>query len=185
MQNETRTLAARGAAASGRAARPLLIPPKHLQLAGAIEYRSVAVDGDTLLVGANRAINADNVTGVYIFQRAANGDWNYSGPLVEGLPNSSMVVLLQGNLAVVNHTTAIRVFERGAQGWTQTANIPRNPPFFANPFRIDDGAFYVRPDAGLQPFCNPPYQVFRKVGVGSGRWHRPSAESAARSTTST
>ena len=49
-------------------------------------YAAPVIDGDTVLVAANRAINAmnDRIDGVYIFQRAANGNWNYAGPLVEG-----------------------------------------------------------------------------------------------------
>ena len=91
------TLAALAFIASACWARPLLVAPKHLELplpanSGAFdpEYGTPAIDGNTVLVAANRAININNdrVAGVYIFQRATNGNWNYAGPLVEGLNGS-------------------------------------------------------------------------------------------------
>ena len=166
-------------------ARPLLIAPKHLSLPfPGPEYISTAIDGDTLLVAADRVINAngDHITGLYRFQRASNGDWSYAGPLVEGLPYTSMRVLLQGNLAVVTHNTAMLVFERGTGGWTQTATIPRGPPLFSDAFRIDEGAFYVRLHPGFSPSCEPPYQVYRKV---SGTWQVAATIGAERCTGST
>ncbi len=113
-------------------ARPLLVAPKHLELPlppGAQpgqfppEFGPPAIDGDTVLVGARRAINTNNVyiDGVYIFQRAANGTWNYAGPLVEGNRGNPF---LDGNLAAVHIVGSLQVYERGTQGWSLTATIP-------------------------------------------------------------
>ena len=63
----------------------------------------------------------DRVDGVYIFQRATNGNWNYAGPLVEG---QSGAPLLNGNLATVQISGSLQVYERGAQGWSLNATIP-------------------------------------------------------------
>ncbi len=91
-------------------ARPLLVPPQNLavpQLPGvpadeflAPTYGPVAIDEGTLLVYANRAINAQNdrVGGVYIFERNAEGRWAYAGILTEQWPGSPM---LDGTVATV------------------------------------------------------------------------------------
>ena len=71
-------------------ARPLLLPPQNLVMpppAGQHyeeqfphRYYSVAIDSGTLLVSAQRSINAQNdrVDGVYIFERNADGRWAYA-----------------------------------------------------------------------------------------------------------
>ena len=93
-------------------ARPLLVPPKHLQLplpaAEAYpgqwgpEYGDVAIDGDTVVVAARRTLDTSGSTtiGAYVFQRAADGKWNYAGALAEGL-QSFPLVFVQGSVAAV------------------------------------------------------------------------------------
>ena len=143
-------------------ARPLLVPPKHLQLpvpAGtrsgdpyyAPEFGVPAIDGDTVLVGARRAINANNdrIDGVYIFQRNADGNWNYAGPLFEGQRGRAW---LNGSLAAVQLAESMRVYVRGAQGWSLDATIPLNLLDYV--FRVDDGAIYVRLNSSIWP--HPP-----------------------------
>src|SRR4249920_1265517 len=97
------TLAALAFLAPACWARPLLLPPKHLELPPQfnLEFGAPAIDGDTVMVPASRAINANNerIDGVYIFQRDTTGNWNYAGPLLEGL--SGVTLLLNGNLATV------------------------------------------------------------------------------------
>jgi hypothetical protein len=73
-------------------ARPLLIPPRHLQLPMPAEpqyegqyshnYYDVAIDGDVLLVSGQRTIdtNENTINGVCVFRRAADGGWNHAGP---------------------------------------------------------------------------------------------------------
>ena len=137
-------------------ARPLLVPPKHLQLpvpAGtwsgdpyyAPEFGVPAIDGDTVLVGARRAINANNdrIDGVYIFQRNADGNWNYAGPLFEGQRGRAW---LNGSLAAVQLAESMRVYVRGAQGWSLDATIPLNLLDYV--FRVDDGAIFFRQRIG-------------------------------------
>ena len=158
-------------------ARPLLIPPKHLEMPlppgadlsqsrFAPNFGAPVIDGDTVLVPANRAINANNdrTDGVYIFERDATGHWNYAGPLREGF---SLGALINGNLAMVRISGSMLVYERGAQGWSLTATIPMGT--FDNPFRIENGAIYVDDRANVlpQPDCQPPYQKYGKV---NGSW---------------
>ncbi len=173
---ELLTLAALALIAPACWARPLLVPPKHLDLplppgaqAGGPfdpDYRAAAIDGDTVFVAANRAITAtnDRVNGVYIFQRAANGNWNYAGPLVEGQLGAP---LLNGNLATVQFSGSLQVYERGAQGWSLNATIPLDQ--LDHVFRLDEGAIYVRrnPSVWPPPSCLPPFRQYRKV---NGSW---------------
>src|SRR5690349_18199847 len=114
-------------------ARPLLIAPTHLQipLPATPEYPSqyqtlfahIAIDGDFVLVAANRATNTSGgrTDGVYIFQRAADGAWNYGGALVEGQQG---MPVLGGNVATVTtYPTGFDVYERSAGGWSRTAML--------------------------------------------------------------
>jgi hypothetical protein len=153
-------------------ARPLLIAPKHLYLPlGDLprhlgifpDFFSVAIDGDTVLASANRPLNMDNerISGVYIFERAADGNWAYVGPLTEGSEFRAQV-LMSGGVATVYEFGAFRIFERGAAGWTQTANIA----YTGYPFRVENGAVYARQES-YPPTCQPPFDVFRKV---NGTW---------------
>jgi hypothetical protein len=157
-------------------ARPLLVPPQNLSvpLAGVPQYEghlapmysSVAIDEGTLLVNARRPVDSDSqndITGVYIFQRNAEGRWNYAGVLTEQWSGD---VHLDGNVATVrDYPDGIQVFERGAAGWAWSATIAVQ---FSQVFRVDDGSIYVREE---DPFsnrtCVPPYQQFRKV---NGAW---------------
>ncbi len=155
-------------------ARPLLVPPQRLSVPpadnppyqGFIEtmYTSVAIDGGTMLVTAHRPLNDENerVDGVYIFERNAAGRWVYAGVLTEEWPG---IVSLNGNLATTsNYPAGIKIFERGATGWTVTGTIALE---LGQVFRIDDGSIYVQQRTLSIPNCAPPYQQFRKV---SGTW---------------
>ena len=54
------------------------------------------------MASAQRSISiSERINGVYIFQRAADGSWNFQAPLTEGaqFPES---VLLNQNIAVVS-----------------------------------------------------------------------------------
>ena len=119
-------------------ARPLLLQPKRLELPPQfnLEFGAPGIDGDTVMVPASRAINADNerIAGVYIFQRDTAGNWNYAGPLLEG--QSGDKLLLNGNLATVQTSGSLRVYERGVQGWSLNATIPLNQLDYV--FRLDD-----------------------------------------------
>ena len=166
---ELLTLAALVIIAPACWARPLLLPPKHLELPPEfnLEFGAPGIDGDTVMVPASRAINANNerIYGVYIFQRDTTGNWNYAGPLLEG--QSGDKLLLNGNLATVQTSGSLRVYERGVQGWSLNATIPLNVADYV--FRLDDGAIYVRRNSSVYPpqSCLPPFQQFRKV---NGSW---------------
>ncbi|HTU66441.1 MAG TPA: hypothetical protein VMF52_10870, partial [Steroidobacteraceae bacterium] len=129
----------------------------------------LAIDGDSLLTGARRYTSTDGtqVEGVYLFQRNAGGTWTYVKPLMEGQTGYPLV---NGDLAAIQVANGVvLVFERGAQGWTQTATITLTVPN-SLAFRIDDGAIYVEPrNAWNDPSCAPPYQQWRKV---SGTWQQ-------------
>ena len=154
-------------------ARPLLVPPQNLdlprpwvpQIEGEFAhiYHGVAIDGGTLLVSAQRAINPqyDRVDGVYIFERNAAGRWAYAGVLTE---QWSGAVWLNGTVAAINAADGIKVFERGAAGWALTGTIAVQ---YGYVFRIDDGSIYVRQEGPFGRTCESPYQQFRKV---SGIW---------------
>src|SRR5689334_13537328 len=76
------------------AARPLLVAPKQLldvpslvpgDVRGSTTYFWPALDGDTLLVTANRATDTEGgrVYGVHLFQRGTDGTWRYVKALEE------------------------------------------------------------------------------------------------------
>jgi hypothetical protein len=129
-------------------ARPLLLAPIRLSLPSGTElgeYSHPVIDGDTLLVSAITSSNGVVRHAVHIFRRASNGAWSYGGVLFEGNANS---LHLEGGLAVVGggagageHT---RVFERGPQGWTQTATIDSGAQAWDFPIGIDNGAIVMR-----------------------------------------
>ena len=152
------------------AARPLLIPPKHLALplpgnppfvnAWDPSYYSVAIDGDTVLASAQRVVNTngDRVNGVYIFQRNANGAWKFAGVLTEGSQYLEQV-WLDGDVAVVAPFPGFRVYERTAAGWNLSATFNINQTMV----RVEDGSIYTRPYAPNSTECLPPYSQYQKV----------------------
>jgi hypothetical protein len=161
-------------------ARPLLLPPtQQLQFPspGAPAYTnqfdpfiySVAIDGNTALVAAQRAIDTANnrANGVYLFERDAAGHWSYRGPLSEepDLARGSQAV--GGNVAALSGNSRIVVYERGAAGWTQSGVIalPQN----GAAFRVVDGAVYVQLYNISYPSCEPPLRQYRKV---AGAWQQ-------------
>jgi hypothetical protein len=126
-------------------ARPALIAPIRLAVpptAGEETwYLQPVIDGDTLMVEVMQRGSAAQTTSIRIFERASNGSWNYAGVLTNG----SGALFLQGALAVVSTQDNIRVFERGAQGWTQTATLSSGVPKGSDlPFRVDNGAIFMR-----------------------------------------
>lgn len=99
--------------------------------------RAVAIDGDTLLVGAvNAAIDGAKMQGAaYLFERS-KGAWLPSEKLVasdgEAVDNLGQAVALQDGIAVVGAPIrgAAYVFERGEAGWTEARKLSPgdNPP---------------------------------------------------------
>lgn len=158
-------------------ARPLLIAPQRLvmptppppypaSLELAPEYSSVAIDGNTVMASANRALNTDNdrINGVYIWQRDAGGHWNYSGPLTEGSPWPENVVL-GGDVAAVRGTDSFRIYERGTAGWTLAGTFTVN----AAPFRIENGSVFTSGIRWPPDTCPLPHAEYRKV---NGSWQQ-------------
>src|SRR4051812_3687143 len=99
------TLAALLSATVPIAARPLLVAPKqHLDISaewrGSTTSLAPSIDGDTLLVSANRPTDTDGgrVDGVHLFQRGTDGTWRYVRALEEGQAGTGLV---NGNLATV------------------------------------------------------------------------------------
>lgn len=154
-------------------ARPLLIPPKHLVVpqccevfeVGEPNISSVAIDGDTVMASAQRSIStSERVNGVYIFQRAADGSWNFQAPLTEGSQFPESVLLNQDIAVVTSNGVSSRIYERGTTGWTQTGNIA----FPEHVLRVEDGSVYsARARIFGDEGCLPPYQQWRKV---NGAW---------------
>ena len=147
-------------------ARPLLLAPIRLSLPPAtlLGYWHPQIEGDTLLVSAATRSNGATREAVHIFERASNGTWNYAGVLFEGAGS----VHLEGTLAVVDTRDDNFVFERGPQGWTQTATIDSGPRGYDFPIGIDNGAIFMRrfrfsSDTG----CVRADWVLRKV---NGQW---------------
>jgi hypothetical protein len=149
-------------------ARPLLLAPIRLSLPPGTElggYSHPVIDGDTLLVWAGTSNNGVNHQGVHIFERASIGTWNYAGVLFEGQTSS---IHLEGTLAVLDTLGDNLVFERGAQGWTQTATIPAGAQGYDFPIGVDNGAIFMRrfrPSVGTG--CVRGDWVLRKV---NGQW---------------
>src|SRR5215207_7976174 len=96
-------------------ARPLLVAPKQrlsvplpAQYPGwATAYGPLAIDGDSLLVSASHfgETASERAAGVYLFQRTANGTWNYVKPLFEAAITYYPEPLISGNLATVRNDT--------------------------------------------------------------------------------
>ena len=171
------TLAALLSAALPIAARPLLVPPKQrLSVPRLIQEQSpgqyptyygvAAIDGDTLLVNARRVVNSDGIReeGVHLFQRGADGTWAY----VKELHVGSGGPLLNGDLATVQEYSSLLVYERGAQGWAQTASIAMSQPLRAA-IRIDAGSIYIEPRQFPQQGCADPWEQWQKV---NGTWKK-------------
>lgn len=92
--------------------------------------RAVAIDGDSLLVGAvNAAIDGEEMQGAaYLFERSEDG-WLPSQKLVASdgaaVDNLGQAVALQDGVAVVGAPIrgAAYVFERGEAGWTESRKL--------------------------------------------------------------
>jgi hypothetical protein len=148
-------------------ARPLLVAPIRLSVplgshSGA-NYDSPVIDGDTVMVLATLLTSDGQPAekGIHVFERDSNGAWNYAGQLLAG----PAAVYLQGTLAVAQASDVMHVFERGAQGWEQTATL-NFATLQGQPFAVDDGAIYMhaaRPASG----CARADWVMRKV---NGQW---------------
>ncbi|MCP3917434.1 MAG: hypothetical protein GY711_17955 [bacterium] len=112
---------------------------------------SVALDGDTLLVGAPGRVNGSGhpVGAIYVFERGPSG-WQQTGLLKPPVAPTSTSggfggpVDLDGDIAVAGASSdshnaplwsgAAYVFERGGAGWAQTA-------FLTAPFRRREEVF--------------------------------------------
>jgi hypothetical protein len=147
-------------------------------------YR-VAIDGDTALVAAKRTIDTSNNTaeGVYVFERDAAGLWTYRGPLIEHTARADHEPAIGGNVAAfrddLDGNPKIRVYERGAAGWAPSGVIAL--PQFGFPFRVADGAIYVRLINISYPSCEPPLRQYRKV---AGVWQQTATIGPQRCTVS-
>lgn len=98
--------------------------------------RSVALDGETAVIGAWRHDTSGGSTGAaYVFQRTAAG-WLLSAELVPSIPVSGaafgLSVAIDEDTIVVGayqdnglsqRTGAAYVFQRGATGWSETAKL--------------------------------------------------------------
>ena len=145
-------------------ARPVLVAPIHLSLppateGGILEFTEPRIDGDTLVV-SSYFWEGGRRERVHMFERAPNGTWNYTGVFVDG----RATVRLDGNLAVVSKSNGNFVFERGAQGWTQTAILDPGPMGGDHPIHVDNGAIVMH---RFNPQCERADWVLRKV---SGQW---------------
>jgi hypothetical protein len=123
----------------------------------------VAIDGDTVIVAAERAANANNdrVRGVYYFQRASDGKWSFTGSVSEGAQVPEFVQL-GGDVATISTGSGgFRIYERLAPPtWVLTATISA----VARPFRIENGSIFTQATAnGGSGSCREPYGQFRKV----------------------
>lgn len=147
-------------------ARPLLLAPIRLSLPPDVPfagYESPVIDGDTVMVTVVQSFSGDRVYTIQIFERASNGTWNHAGQLFEGFVSS---LRLDGNMAIVNTTDDVLVFERGAQGWSQTAAIDTGPRGYDYPIALDDGAIFMR-HYKIFDECVRADWVLRKV---NGQW---------------
>ncbi|MBL8268843.1 hypothetical protein [Steroidobacter sp.] len=87
----------------------------------------LAVDGDRIIAAAHKPYVVDDPQAVYILERASNGTWTPTRIFTKTTPLSEstrvITVDLKGNVAAVVSENRLYVFERGAGGWTQTANL--------------------------------------------------------------
>ncbi|HEX5163112.1 MAG TPA: hypothetical protein VFV88_15420 [Steroidobacteraceae bacterium] len=145
-------------------ARPLLIPPQHVDLSDIErpDIDSVGIDGDIMAVAAQHTVGGQGRFGVFLFQRASDNTWRFSSTLVDGLPTRSRVQV-NGNVISVSplvNSEPSRIYEPAGNGWIQTGTLNRYV------FRIDDGSVFTRGVAQSNG-CRSPYEEYRK---SSGTW---------------
>ena len=98
--------------------------------------RSVAIDGDTMVVG-DPLFGPTNEGIAYLFDRSANGTWRPAGELDAGFgtgANGGQAVAIEGDRIVIGapfHNGAseggVAVFERSGGVWTQNGGILTSP----------------------------------------------------------
>ncbi|CAK8722031.1 MAG: FG-GAP repeat-containing protein [Candidatus Electronema aureum] len=91
---------------------------------------SVAVSGDTAVIGINRSINDDKVGSAYVFVRAADGSWSQQAKLTaaDGVFRDQFgsSVAVSGDTAVIGaaNSGSVYVFVRASDGsWSQQAKL--------------------------------------------------------------
>jgi len=165
------------------AARPILIPAQKVELPylvepqypgdGEHEYHDVAIDGGELLVYATRRTGIEGnplERAIHVLRRQPDATWAYAGLFPDAGGENIRGVEVNGDIAIVLHSTGARIYERNGTGWLLATNVPvGGPNYFRVPFRIDDGVIYFRRGAPSSPSCVPPYEEWRKV---SGSWQQ-------------
>lgn len=148
-------LAATFTAATSHATPPIVQPKAILTVpdpAYADRVQSVAIDGDTLLMGATQerfAAELGNFVmdgAVFLFTRTTNGTWQYTRTLWTGTesPSDPLRIAMRGNIIAIDFDEPY-VFERNASGTWQPSPI-EEPYDFSGPagdIEIDNGTIIV------------------------------------------
>ena len=121
-------------------ATPILGLETQLTASDGSELRSIDIDGDTIVAGANlNDDNGFNAGAVFIFVRAADGTWSEQAKLYPTVPVSGGLfgnsVAIDGDVIVVGapesgspKTGRAYIFERSGTTWTEKLDFaPTNP----------------------------------------------------------
>jgi hypothetical protein len=148
-----------------------LLPPDPMYLS----VNRVAIDGNRALISATGVdASFEERTGVFAFDRAADGTWVPTGALVlneafpPATPDAPANVSMQGNIAAVATYGMVRIFERNGTAWTLTATFTTPPEMqvFGGGVDVDGTAVLV----SGQDASNIKAVVFRRNA--SGQWVR-------------
>src|SRR5688500_16701961 len=89
-----------------------------------VQVAGLAVDGDRLVMAATNRDDWPNVLGsIFVFERAANGSWQYVAPvwLEQELDDSSLInqlrVSLDGDVIAATTFGRLLIFERVGTSW--------------------------------------------------------------------
>jgi hypothetical protein len=154
-----------------------LIPPDSRYT----EVESVALDGDRMVMASTKLDEWPFVGSIFLFERAANGSWQYVAPvwLDQPLNDSSMTyhieLAIQGNVIAATTYDRLLIFERVGTSWVNTAtfyNFPEVNNFGAD-VEVDGDTVMVAADG----FYTYDGIVVRKNA--SGQWVRETTLHAA------
>ena len=124
---------------------------------------SVAVDGDTVLVAADRR----DMGAVYVYQGSSSG-WVSAGELVPdvSVPESGFgrAIALSGTTAIVGANDAAYIFEKGPSGWMQTGRFLNPGPQFEYGVSVDVDAEVAL--VGALDYDFPAVYVYEKGPAG-------------------
>ncbi len=153
-------------------AGPIIIEPSAKVIPpdpGFTVVSDVAIDGNRMIIGAAKYEPIGDIrrNAAYVFERSTSGEWQVASKLFEQADEDWAFfrprVAIEGNVAAVALYYVAYIFERGSQGWVQSAvlNKPPGVSDMAGDVEISAGTIVLSAQSGT-------YQalVFRKNAAG-------------------